>query len=182
MKDDLQSSTANNFLGLPSPLYISRSFNINCMSEIEITGEVHEKLARSLFNATWDLLEKGDRTHEDDVDMIHAAHASRHHWGRIGGPLQFGRGEWQISRVYSVLGRGEPALYHAKLCLDTCQENDIGDFDLAFAYEAMARAHAVSRNEEDYEKYRELAEKAGEEIEDKGNKDYFMGELSSIQF
>ena len=108
--------------------------------------------------------------------MIHAAHASRHHWGRIGEPLQFERGEWQISRVYSVLGRSEPALYHARLCLETCKENDI-----AFAYEAMARVYAVAGDEESYEKYRGKAEKAGEEIEDKGNRDYFMGELSSIK-
>ena len=29
-------------------------------------------------------------------------------------------------------------------------------------------------------KYRGKAEKAGREIEDKGNRDYFMGELGSI--
>jgi len=151
------------------------------MSEVEITRMVHEKLAMSLFNATWDLLGKEDRSEEDDVEMIHAAHASRHHWGQIGEPLQFERGEWQISRVYSVLGRRESALYHAKLCLEICQENDIGDFDIAFAYEAMARAYAVARDRENYEKYRELAEKAGKEIDEKGNRDYFLGELNSIK-
>jgi len=113
------------------------------MSEVEITREVHEKLAMSLFNATWDLLGREDRTEKDDIEMIHSAHASRHHWGQIGEPLQFERGEWQISRVYSVLGRSEPTLYHARLCLEICRENDIGDFDIAFAYEAMARAYAV---------------------------------------
>lgn len=151
------------------------------MSDEEITREVHERLAKSLFNSTWDLLDKKDRTKEDEVAMIHAAHASRHHWGQIGEPLQFERGEWQISRVYSVLGRSEPALYHAKLCLETCKENDIADFDIAFAYEAMARAYTVAGDEENYEKYRDKAEKAGEEIEDKGNRDYFMGELNSIK-
>lgn len=83
------------------------------MSEVDITREVHEKLAMSLFNATWALLDKEDRTVEDDIEMIHSAHASRYHWGQIGEPLHFERGEWQISRVYSVLGRREPALYHA---------------------------------------------------------------------
>lgn len=151
------------------------------MSDEEITREVHERLAKSLFNSTWDLLEKKDRTEDDEVAMIHAAHASRHHWGQIGEPLQFERGEWQISRVYSVLGRSEPALYHAKLCLETCEENEIGDFDIAFAYEAMARAYAVAGDEENYVKYRGKAEKAGGEIEDKGNRDYFMGELGSIK-
>ena len=151
------------------------------MSEVEITREMHERLAKSLFNSTWDLLERTDRTEEDEVAMIHSAHASRHHWGQIGEPLQFERGEWQISRVYSVLGRSEPTLYHAKLCLETCKENDIGDFDIAFAYETMARAYAVAGDEENYEKYRGMAERAGEEIEDKGNRDYFIGELNSIK-
>ncbi len=49
------------------------------MSEAEITREVHEKLAKSLYNSTWDLLDKKDRTNEDKVRMIHVAHASRHH-------------------------------------------------------------------------------------------------------
>jgi len=151
------------------------------MSGEEITREVHERLAKSLFNSTWDLLDKKDRTEDDEVAMIHAAHASRHHWGQIGEPLQFERGEWQISRVYSVLGRSEPALYHAKLCLETCEENEIGDFDIAFAYEAMARAYAVAGDEENYLMYMGKAEKVGGEIEDKGNRDYFMGELNSIK-
>ena len=38
-------------------------------------------LAVDLFNYTWTLIEKPDRTAEDDA-MIHAAHASRHHWSR----------------------------------------------------------------------------------------------------
>jgi hypothetical protein len=151
------------------------------MSERDVTREVHERLAKSHFNSTWDLLDKSNRTKEEEVSMIHSVHASRYHWGQIGAPLQFERGEWQISRVYSVLGRSEPALYHAKLCLEICKENDIADFDIAFAFEAMARAYAVAGDEENYENYRSKAERAGEEIEDKGNRDYFMGELNSIK-
>jgi hypothetical protein len=40
------------------------------MSDEEITREVHERLAKSLFNSTWDLLEKKDRTEDDEVAMI----------------------------------------------------------------------------------------------------------------
>ena len=113
--------------------------------------------------------------------MVHAAHASRHHWGEVGTPLELARGEWQISRVYSVLGRGEPALYHAEVCLGVCEEHGIGDFDLAFAYEALARAHAVAGDRSNAERYLAKAKKAGEGIEDQGNRDYFLGELSSIE-
>jgi len=106
--------------------------------------ESHRKYAVDLFNLTWSLLDKKNRTAEEYDKMIHAAHASRFHWGEIGTPLEFERGEWQISRVYSVLRRSEPALYHARRCLEICKKNTIGDFDIAFAYEALARAYAVA--------------------------------------
>ncbi len=151
------------------------------MAKVEpIPDETHEKLAKSLFNATWGLLDKEDRTKADELAMIHSAHASRYHWGVIGEPLQFERGEWQISRVYSTLGRAEPALFHAKECLRICEENNIGDFDIAFAHEAMSRAYSIQGESILAEKYLSKAREAGEKIEDKGNKDYLMGELESI--
>ena len=70
-------------------------------------------LAMDLFNETWTLLETEDRTSDQSERMIHAAHASRYHWEQVGGPEQLAVGDWQISRVYSVLGRPEPALHHA---------------------------------------------------------------------
>ena len=76
------------------------------------------QLAVDLFNHVWTLLDTDERTPEQDVEMIHAAHASRHHWGEVGTPVNVARGEWQISRVYATLGRGEPALFHAQRCLD----------------------------------------------------------------
>ena len=68
------------------------------------------QLAVDLFNHVWTLLEKTDRTPMQDDEMLHAAHASRYHWGEVGEPVNFARGEWQCSRVYAVLGRAEPAL------------------------------------------------------------------------
>ncbi len=76
--------------------------------------------------------------------MIHAAHASRHHWAAIGTAENLARGEWLCSRVYAVLGRGEPSMWHARRCLEICEDDGIGDWDIAGAYEAMARASAVA--------------------------------------
>jgi hypothetical protein len=144
------------------------------------SDEDHRKFAKALFNLTWDLLDKKDRTKEENDKMIHAAHASRFHWVEIGEPLQFKRGEWQISRAYSVLKRSEPALYHAQRCMEICKENNIGDFDIAFAYEAMARGNAVAQKKAECKKYLDLAKKAGEQIKKKEDRDYFMGELQTI--
>ena len=141
--------------------------------------EAHKKFAIDGFNLVWSLLGKKDRTKEDDDKMVHAAHASRFHWGEIGTPLEFERGEWQISRVYSVLSRPESALFHAKRCLDICTENNIEDFDIAFAHEAMARANAALGNKPEFEKHYRLAKEAGEEIKEKGDREYFFKDLDS---
>ena len=112
--------------------------------------------------------------------MIHAAHASIYHWSEFGEPVNFARGEWQISRVYSILKMLESALFHAKRCLDICIENNIDDFDLAFAYEALARVYSILNEESEVEKYIRLAEEAGEKIKLEQDKDYFFSELKNI--
>ena len=133
-----------------------------------------------MFNFVWSLLDKKDRTKQEDDKMVHAVHASRFHWGEIGTPVEFERGEWQISRVYSVLNKPQSALYHAERCLEICKEHNIGDFDIAFAYEAMARAHAVAGDKSDCEKYIKLAKEAGEQIKKKEDKDLFFGDLKTV--
>ncbi|MCC7355249.1 MAG: hypothetical protein IT330_16010 [Anaerolineae bacterium] len=144
------------------------------------TVEQHRRLAVDCFNRTWDLLDKKQRAREEDDEMIHTAHASRYHWGVIGTPVHFARGEWQISRVYAVLKRPEPALYHARRCLEICQQNGIGDFDLAYAYEALARASMVAGKKSDAERYVALARGAGEKIAEKDDRDHFLGDLNTI--
>lgn len=152
------------------------------MSENPDNGlrECHKEFAKSAFNLTWDLLDKQVRTAEDDARMIHAAHASRFHWGEIGTPLNWLRGEWQISRVYSVLGLPQPAIRHGQISLDLCLANGIGDFDLAFAYEALARAYALAGDAAQSHSYLKQAEQASEKIEDEGNREYVSGELQTI--
>jgi len=145
-----------------------------------ISKEVHKKLAIETFNKTWDLLDKTNRSEAENIEMIHTAHASRYHWGQVGTPLEFQRGEWQIARVYASLGMGDAALFHAETALKTCQEKGIGDFDLAFAYEAIARAYSILKNNAEKEKHLALAKEAGEKIDDGGNKEYFYSELDSI--
>ena len=140
----------------------------------------HRQLAVDLFNHTWELLNKSERTQAEVDEMIHAAHASRYHWGLAGTAVNLARGEWQISRVYSVLKRAEPAQYHARRSLEICQENGIGDFDMAFAYEAMARAASVLGDERAVKENLALARAAGEKIAEQDDKDYFYSELWKV--
>jgi hypothetical protein len=151
------------------------------VSEIVDEKDWQRKFAVDCFNGTWDLLDKTRRTPAEDARMVHMAHASLYHWGEIGTPLNFARGDWQISRVYAVLGEGVNALKYAQSCLQLCQENGIADFDLAFAFEAAARAFAVLGEATQRDRHLQLAQQAGEAIAKEDDKQYFFSELATIQ-
>jgi hypothetical protein len=119
-----------------------------------LTSE-QRRLGVDLFNEVWRLME----TREDDDRMLHAAHASRFHWGEAPEckPENLARGEWQVSRVYTVLGLPEPALRHARRCLELCEAHGLGDWDLAYAYEAISRANAAAGDAGQAAAYKRLA-------------------------
>ncbi|MCL2575231.1 MAG: hypothetical protein FWE33_02245 [Defluviitaleaceae bacterium] len=137
--------------------------------------------AKQLFNTTWDLFDKGgERTTDDDIDMLHKAHTSRYLWGLCGDPVNFARGEWQISRAYALLKMGEPALLHGQKSLQIAVDNDLDALDMAFGHECVARAFAVLG---DY-KNAQLHKDKGLEIAATMVKDreYAENEINSIIF
>ena len=141
---------------------------------------VIRRLAVESFNKVWELLDKPQRSTDEDDAMLHGAHASRYLWGIVGEPVNLVRGEWQVSRVYSVLKRHDQARYHAQRCLDICLANGIGDFDLAYAYEALARAYAIVGDTAQRENFFQLALQAGQLISDVDDKKLFDTDLNSI--
>src|SRR5437899_9995776 len=147
---------------------------------VKTDSEWHRKMAAHLFNSTWVLLEKQSRSKKDSNTMIHMAHASRYHWGVVGGPKHFAIGEWQISRVYAVLRRPEPALWHATRALEICRKHSVGDFPLAFAHEALARAYAVAGRANDMKKHVRLAREAALAIKEPEDRELLLRDLASI--
>jgi DNA-binding transcriptional MerR regulator len=146
----------------------------------EIDPATRRKLAADLFNHTWTLLEKLDRTPSEDDEMIHSAHASRFHWGEVGEPVNLARGEWQCARVYSVLGRAEPALYHARRCLEINEAAGSTDWDIAAAYEAMARANLAAGDTERVAYWKARAVEALDGIADRDDREIVEGDIATL--
>ena len=149
--------------------------------DVEIVYQWHKTFGKETNHLVWDLLGKAERTPQEDERMVHAVHASRFHWGEIGTPVNFTRGDWLISHVYAVLNMPQQALAYAKTCLAICQQHAIGDFDLAYACEAMARAYAALGQQSDCLHYLQLAREAGEQISnvEPGDKEIFFGDFES---
>ena len=145
-----------------------------------VDAGTRRQLAVDLFNHVWSLLETPDRTPLQDDEMLHAAHASRFHWGEVGEPANLARGEWQCSRVYAVLERGEPALWHARRCLALCEEHGIADWDVAFAWEAIARASRVAGDPAATEAALARARELAAEIAEDEDRELLLGDLATI--
>ncbi len=149
-------------------------------ASVALEPALQRKTAADLFNFTWTLLEKPDRTERETDLMVHAAHASRFMWEDIGEPVNHARGEWQIARVYAVADRAEPALHHARRCLQIVEEHGVGDFDLACAYEALARAHATAGEREPAARYEALGREAAARIADADDRELVISDLDAL--
>ncbi|MGD8544787.1 MAG: hypothetical protein PVH12_01310 [Candidatus Bathyarchaeota archaeon] len=142
--------------------------------------EFHKKIATETNNNIWPTLDAENPTEDQLEKALHMAYTSRYHWSKIGTAVNAVRAEYMIARVYSAMKRGEPAQFHAKRCLEIAEENNIGDWDLAFAYEVMARALSVAENKAECKKYYNLAQKAIDEIENPEDKKICQGELDKV--
>jgi uncharacterized protein YndB with AHSA1/START domain len=128
----------------------------------------------------WRLLERGEeRSVAETEDMVHAAHASAWHWRRVGEPVNDARAEWLCSHVYTVLGRSEPARHHARRSLELCIEHGIGDFDLAYGHEGVARAAACAGDRDTALRHRALAVEAAAAIVEDEDRAWFDKDLAA---
>jgi hypothetical protein len=147
------------------------------------SAATNRQLAVDLYNRSWGLLELPSRTADQDDELIHVTHASCYHWGEVGGPRQRRIGENQCARVYAALGRAEPALHHAERCLELVRDaDDVENWELASAFEVLARAHAAAGAHDHAKRYAALARDELERIADREDRDVIAGQLAELQF
>lgn len=96
-----------------------------------------------------------------------------------GGALESARADWLLSHVYAVLGRSDEAVRYARRCLDTCEANRFGDFDLAYAFEGVARSAACVGDADEAARWRAKAVEAALAIADGEDRDLFRADLAA---
>ncbi|MBI9101612.1 MAG: hypothetical protein JEY99_04290 [Spirochaetales bacterium] len=143
--------------------------------------EIIQQMAVEAFNRCWEYIDKPDRTKEDDGEMLTAALTQKELWDQSGSDENRARGEWQVSRVYALLAKSEKCLHHAEECMRYTRQADLVDFDLVFAYEAMARAYHVLGDEIEFDRYYRLGLDALDQVKETEDREYCRTELESIQ-
>ena len=150
---------------------------------VELGSDQERGLGKDFFNGVWKLLAVEERTDEQDDEVVHMAHASVLHWMRAGGTAaQRARGEWQCARVYSELGRPEPALHHARRCLAIVRGTpaEMEDFDEPAALEGLARAELCAGNVAEARRLRDEARAALARIADDEDREIIEKDIESI--
>jgi len=140
--------------------------------------EAHQYFAKTI-NRVWELSQRSGRSQAEHDEMLYAAYACTYHWKFAGTIVHQQRGEWLISRVHVALGHPEAARRHAERCfqLTESHKDSMADFDIAYAYEGLVRAYALSGKNKEAENYYHLAQQAGDSILDAEDRAIFLGDF-----
>jgi len=141
----------------------------------------HRQFAADAFNTAWDLIDKTDRTAEEDMAMLCRAAASLWHWNQRDDVNNQSRsvGYWQLSRVFALLSDGPMALRCGELCLKYAKGTP--PFYAAYAYEALARASIISGDSAGAKRYLDSAQKMVDHVEEASSREMLLADLQSIR-
>jgi hypothetical protein len=108
----------------------------------------HRFFSADCFNQTWTLIDKPNRSAEEDEQMLLLSLASLWHWTQREdcSERNLSIGYWQVSRVYALRRDGLAALGYGEICLRHSQDQP--PFFLAYAHETIARAASLNGDSE----------------------------------
>lgn len=127
--------------------------------------ETHQRFAIETNNATWDLIEKADRTHAEEIEMVHQAHASAWHWSKVGEPVNLVRAHYLVAKVYFAVHQAKSGSFWANHVWKSTTDLGLTSWDYAFACEIMARARALECDKPGFEDYHAKAVRTIENLD-----------------
>ena len=140
----------------------------------------HKYFAAHCFNSAWDLIEKKDRTPEDDRLMVALNQASIFHW--LQRPdcsnERLSVGFWQASRIQSLLGNAAEARRHGEVCMS--YSGELAPFYLGYAHEALARAAKLVGDTKLMLTHKAAARKLANDIKEKDERDLLLNDIEAI--
>ncbi|MBI1731048.1 hypothetical protein HYR53_10615 [Candidatus Acetothermia bacterium] len=143
----------------------------------------HKYFAVQCFNKTWEFLNKPTRTQAEDEEMLELCFSSFWHWRNVKSqkPVNLSIGYWQLSRVHAVLGKADDARYFGERCLEVSEVNDVGDFFVGYAHEALARAELVAKNKKSAMSQLKEAEALAAKVADKEDRELLVKDLRELR-
>ena len=140
----------------------------------------HKYFAADCFNKAWDLIERTERTPEDDRLMVALNQASLFHWlNRADCTSEnLSVGFWQASRIQALLGRTDEARRQAETCLS--YSHSLEPFYVGYAYEALARAEFMAGSSVKGNEHLQNARRHAASVENKDHQAMLLKDLDSL--
>jgi cobalamin-dependent methionine synthase I len=144
------------------------------------TAAAHRFFAADCFNRAWELIEKPERTREDDRMMVALNQASIYHWQQRLDctDTRLSIGYWQASRIQALLGNAVEARRHAEVSL--AYAADAKPFYRGYAFEALARAEAIAGNAAQAAEYAAQARAEAERVEEQDKRELLLADVRSV--
>lgn len=145
------------------------------------TNSAHRYFSAHCFNSAWDLIDKNDRTTEDNERMINLAQASIWHWTQREdcSDQSMSIGYWQASRAYSLAGQPDNARRYGQMSLEKSEGGE--PFYTGYAYEALARAESVAGDKDKTSEYLGKAHEFAEKVTDAETRKMLTDDLATIK-
>ncbi|KPJ61580.1 MAG: hypothetical protein AMJ46_00275 [Latescibacteria bacterium DG_63] len=144
---------------------------------------LHRHLSTDCFNKCWALMEKKNRTPENEEDMILLTHTSLWHWKQRDDcqPLNLSIAYWQLGRAYCLAKNTAMAKYYGQKCVEISTEKSMPPFYVGYGYEVLAHASALEGNAREAEEYLRLANMELEKITIEKNKKLLKADLKKVE-
>ena len=144
------------------------------------TINAHMNFSTTCFNDAWELLDRANRSEDDNQRMIHLAHASLYHWLQRPDVTDqnIAIGYWLLARVYATLRQPVPAFINAEQALRYSE--NLPAFYQAYAHEALARAAAISGDRQRLKAHMNLAKEYLLQL-DESDRNQLLDDLATIR-
>jgi hypothetical protein len=141
----------------------------------------HRYFSADCFNKAWELIDRTERTPEEDQQMIRLNQASMWHWTQRQDctDKNLSIGYWQAARIYALLGQSDNARNYGQLSLDYSKGQ--APFYGGYAHEALARAEWVAGNRDKAEKHLSLAQQMANDVEEREDREVLEADLEAIR-
>jgi hypothetical protein len=141
----------------------------------------HRHFAVECFNRVWALIDKVDRTPDEDEAMVLCATASLWHWTQRPDctARNLSIGHWQVSRVHALVGHGGSSMRHARRSLELAEGSP--PFYVGYAHEACARAALVLGDVAIFRTHLEKARACATSVQDSHARDALERDLAELQ-
>ncbi len=143
----------------------------------------HRYFSAACFNQAWELMEKENRTPQEDEQMIRLSLASHYHWTQRSDYSAESESIacWQISRIYAILRQADNARRYAELSLDASRRNGEAPFFMGYSYEALARAEAIAGNQNRMENFLREARRFAGRVPAEDDRKALLADLDTVR-